>query len=228
MVFMELSPGLSVEEVEIPVFKTDIKAKKYIYLLSGTHGDEVEGVYVLQKYFEWLRSDDELEELPLIVIPILNVDGYKQGTIVNSHAVDLNSNYQTKDWSADFKKDKYNPGPSANSEPENQFLLKLFEKFEPGIVLSFHTWKPIINYNGQCKDIAEFIAKYNHYPISEDIGYPTPGSLGTYVPETYGTGVITFECPHFSEKLTLQDIWEQNEEPLKRLFTEGHLKNKLQ
>jgi protein MpaA len=228
MIFMEIPPGRSVEGMDIPAFKTDVKSKKWIYLIAGTHGDEVEGVYVLQKYFEWIKGNNELEELPIIVIPILNIDGYKQGTRVNSHAVDLNRNYPSEDWSSEFKKDKYNPGPKALSEPENKFLCKLFEKYTPGIILSFHTWKPIINFNGDSEDLAKVIAEECDYPISDYIGYGTPGSLGTFVPEKYDNcGVITYECPNFNDHLTLQDIWEENEAGLKKLFTDGLIQKKL-
>ncbi|MBL7664690.1 MAG: DUF2817 domain-containing protein [Bacteriovoracaceae bacterium] len=228
MNFVELKPGLSVEGVEIPAYKTETKAKKYIYLVGGTHGDEVEGVYVLKKYYEWLQSNTELEELPIVVIPILNVDGYKNGTRVNARAVDLNRNYPSKDWSPEFKKDRYFPGEAALSEPENQFLVKLFDKYKPAIVLSFHTWKPVINYNGDCGDIARVLSEENEYPVADYIGYPTPGSLGSFVPEKYNAGVITFECPNFDENKNLQQIWEENEVGLKKLFTDGLLQKKLQ
>ena len=57
MIFTPLTSGTSVEGVEIPAFKTDLNADKYLYLMAGTHGDEVEGVYVLQQLFEWLKGD---------------------------------------------------------------------------------------------------------------------------------------------------------------------------
>ncbi len=43
MIFSELENGTSLEGHPITVFKTDIKASKYLYLLAGVHGDEVEG-----------------------------------------------------------------------------------------------------------------------------------------------------------------------------------------
>ena len=129
MIFSPLKSGKTVEENEIESFKTDFSHKKYLYLMGGTHGDEVEGVYVMAQLFKWLQSDHSISELPIIAIPILNVDGYRAGTRVNSHAVDLNRNYPTKDWSGEFKKKKNNPGPSALSEPENIYLEKLFKKF---------------------------------------------------------------------------------------------------
>ncbi|MDA9793218.1 M14 family zinc carboxypeptidase, partial [Bacteriovoracaceae bacterium] len=167
------------------------------------------------------------DDQPIIVIPILNVDGYKAGTRVNSHGVDLNRNCATKDWSAKFKKAKYNPGPSALSEPENKFLDKMFKEYSPAIILSFHSWKPMINYNGDSQDIAEFLNQYNGYPATPDIGYPTPGSLGAYGPEKYDAGVITFECPPFSDELSLKQIWAENEVGLKKLFKNRHLITKL-
>lgn len=227
MIFTELSSGTSVHGEEIKAFKTDVKSAKFIYLIGGTHGDEVEGVYVLDQLFKWLRTDDKMDDQPIVCVPILNVDGYKAGTRVNSHAIDLNRNYPSSDWSPDFKKDKYNPGQNALSEPENQFLDSLFKSYPPGIVISFHSWKPMINYNGDSEDVALFIKSHNNYETSHDIGYATPGSLGTYVPENYGAGVVTFECPPFSDDLSLKQIWQENEIGLKKLFTDQILLPKL-
>jgi protein MpaA len=221
MIFTSLTSGKSAQGEAIEAFKTDIKAKKYIYLLGGVHGDEVEGVFVLKELFEWLKKDHDLNELPIIVIPILNIDGYRMGTRTNSHGVDLNRNLPSQNWSGEFKKDKYNPGKEAMSEIENQFLDKLFHKFPPGLILTFHSWKRLINYNGDVKDISDFIASFNNYEVTPDIGYSTPGSLGTYGPEKYNCPVITFECPVLEEDLSLNDIWQENEKGLKNLFNEN-------
>lgn len=220
MIFSELESGTSVEGHPIPVFKTDIKASKYLYLLAGVHGDEVEGVYVLKELFQWLKNEHTLKDLPMIVVPIVNVDGYKNQTRVNAHLVDLNRNLPTKDWTNTAKEPRYNPGPEALSEPENQFLVKLMDKFKPGFIMSFHTWKPILNYNGDCKDVAEFLHQYNNYEMSSDIGYPTPGSLGTFAVEKYNAPVLTFECPELkTHRESLKEIWAENEEGLKKFLS---------
>ena len=227
MIFSELPSGKTVDGNEIEAFKTDIKAKKHLYLIGGTHGDEVESVYVLRQLFDWMKTEHAVKDLPIIVVPILNVDGYRAQTRVNAHGVDLNRNLPTSDWNKEFKKIKYHPGPAPLSEPENQYLCKLFEKYTPGFIISFHSWKPVINYNGDSQDIAMFISGFNEYPVAGDIGYLTPGSLGTYVPEKYKAGVITFECPTLEEKPSLKEIWKDNEEGLKRLFTENVIAKKL-
>ncbi len=228
MIFSEIEKGKSLEGLEIPVFKTDIKAQKYLYLIGGVHGDEVEGVYVLKELFQWLKTEHSLKDLPMIVLPILNVDGYHTNSRVNAHLVDLNRNLPTKDWSTVHAKPRYNPGPKPLSEPENQFLIKLFDKYRPGMIISFHTWKPILNYNGDCKDVAEYLAGFNSYEIASDIGYPTPGSLGTFGVEKYNSGVLTFECPELKKhKETLKEIWVENEQGLKGLFQSDLIWNKL-
>jgi protein MpaA len=220
MIFSELESGTSLEGHPIPVFKTDIKASKYLYLIGGVHGDEVEGVYVLKELFQWLKNEHSLKDLPMIVIPILNVDGYKNQTRVNAHLVDLNRNLPTKDWSTAHREPRYNPGPKALSEPENQFLVKLMDKYKPGFIMSFHTWKPILNYNGDCEDVARFLNQFNNYEMSSDIGYPTPGSLGTFAVEKYQSPVLTFECPELKKhRETLKEIWVENEDGLKKFFS---------
>ncbi len=220
MIFSEIEKGTSLEGIDIPVFKTDIKSSRYLYLLGGVHGDEVEGVYVLKELFAWLKTEHTLKDLPMIVIPILNVDGYRANSRTNAHLVDLNRNLPTKDWSTEHTKPRYNPGPKPLSEPENQFLVKLLDKYKPGMIISFHTWKPILNYNGDCKEEADFLAGFNQYEVASDIGYPTPGSLGTFANEKYNCPVLTFECPELKKhKETLKEIWEENEEGLKKFFS---------
>lgn len=227
MIFTQLTSGKSVEGNEIEAYKTDVQASKYLYLLAGTHGDEVEGVYVLQQLFNWLKDEHSLKELPIVVVPILNPDGYRAQTRVNSHAVDLNRNYPTQNWSSEYKKDKHNPGPEGLSEPENVFLDKLFNKFKPGFIISFHSWKPILNFNDDAEDVADYLASYNEYPTAGDIGYPTPGSLGTYAPEKYSAPVLTFECPLLSQGKSLKEIWDENEEGLKNFIQSELLQKKI-
>ncbi len=227
MIFTDLTAGQSVEDNPIEAYKTDVQADKYLYLMAGTHGDEVEGVYVLQQLFTWLKEDHAIEDLPIVVVPILNPDGYRAGTRVNAHAVDLNRNYPTQNWSPDYKKAKHNPGPKALSEPENKFLNKLFMKFNPGLILSFHSWKPLLNFNDDAEDVAEYLASYNEYEVAADVGYATPGSLGNYGPEKFNAPVLTFECPTLDDTNSLESIWKENEQGLKSFIQSELLKKKI-
>ena len=219
MIFIELPSGQTVERQDIKAFITEEPADRYIYLMAGTHGDEIEGIFVLQKLFSWLQSNHDITSLPIVVLPVLNVDGVQRETRTNAHGVDLNRNMPTKDWTTEHKSSRYFPGEKALSEPENKFIANLFQQYPPRLIISFHTWKPILNFDGSdAEPIAKFLGAYNNYKVQDYIGYPTPGSLGTFVKENYQGSVLTFECPEIDESKSLNDIWKENEEGLKKLF----------
>lgn len=219
MKFVELAPGTSVKGKSIHAYKSETNAPKYNYILGAVHGDEVEGAHLASELFKWLSSTTEVD-MPIIVVPVVNVDGFELNSRVNGNGVDLNRNLPSDQWTKEAREEKYFPGTAPLSEPENKYLVSLFEQYPPRFILSFHSWYPVINYNGACKEIAEFLASYNKYPIEADfLTHPTPGSLGEYGPQVHGSPVLTFECPVLSETTTLEGIWKENEEAFKKLFT---------
>ncbi|MFG1494581.1 M14 family murein peptide amidase A [Halobacteriovorax sp. ZH4_bin.1] len=226
MEFIKLESGKTVNNLEIEAFKNKVDSSRFIYLMAGVHGDEIEGVHCLKEIFSWLKNEVEID-LPLVVIPIVNIDGVNAGTRVNANGVDLNRNLPTQSWEGDFEEAKYNPGVAPLSEPENQYLDKLFKEYPPAFILSIHSWKPIVNYNGDCKDVAQLLARHNKYPIADDIGYPTPGSLGTYGSVDLAAPVLTFECPTIDTGITVEEVWQENEAGFKDMITSGILKRFL-
>lgn len=228
MHFNLLCQGVSVEGNFIPVYGSHLKHnKEAVYFIAGTHGDEPEGVYVLEKLFDWLKNSYHESNLPLIIIPTVNPDGLLKKTRTNANGVDLNRNLPTTDWNKEAKAPRYNPGNKPLSEPENQFLVNLFDHYNPKAIISFHAWKPIIDYNQNAKFIADFIAQHNQYEICDYIGYPTPGSFGTFLFERYQCPVITFECPEAKDKITFEQIWKENEAALKQLFIDKFFEKNL-
>jgi protein MpaA len=111
----------------------------------------------------------------------------------NGHGIDLNRNLPTKDWVGEFTNPRYNPGPAAASEPENRVLMKFIEDKKPKLIISLHSWHPVLNVNGDILPEAEKIAEFTNYKIDSDIGYPTPGCLGTYTGLERGIGTLTYE-----------------------------------
>lgn len=219
MNFVELTSGQSVKGNLIRAYKTEKHAAKYFYILGAVHGDEVEGAHMASELFKWLKETQEID-IPVVVVPVVNVDGFQLKTRVNGNGVDLNRNLPSKQWTPDAREEKYFPGVAPLSEPENKYLVSLFEQYPPRFIISFHSWYPVINYNGACKEVAEFLASYNKYPIEADfLTHPTPGSLGEYGPQALGCPVLTFECPVLSETVTLENVWRENEEAFKKLFT---------
>ena len=86
-------------------------------------------------------------------------------------------NLPTKDWSPEAKNPRYPPGPFAGSEPENQALVRLIETCRPVAILSAHSFSKVqVNINGPSREWGEKLSSLCGYPITEDIGYPTPGA----------------------------------------------------
>ena len=163
-----------------------------VLIIGGVHGDEIEGVALAMGLLErWLVQFDL--KLQITLIPMLNVDGVLNKTRVNANGVDLNRNLPTKDWTAEVLNPRYPPGPSALSEPENKALVKLIEAIKPNWILNLHSWKPMLNTNGNCEPLASDLHKWTGYPIEPTVGYSTPGCLGTYTGIERKMPTITYE-----------------------------------
>lgn len=163
-----------------------------VLILGGVHGDEIEGVIASQGLLAKFLQNYSYK-LQITLIPMFNIEGVLLKQRMNSRDVDLNRNLPTKDWSPEIKSPRYNPGPYPNSEPENQALVHWIEKEKPELILSLHSWNPVLNINGNCLKVAEVLSKWTGYHIDTDIGYPTPGSLGTYAGIERSSPVLTYE-----------------------------------
>ena len=153
---------------------------KPILLMGGVHGDEPLGVHLAQKTLQLLQTMTA-PVCPWVLIPILNVDGYKRGTRVNGRGVDLNRNYPSVSWSPEHEKERYNPGPTPGSEAEIKAVVKLIDQLQPRLIIHCHSWKPMIVAAGEPghRD-AERLSRSSGYKVVPEIGYPTPGSLSQY------------------------------------------------
>lgn len=163
-----------------------------VLILGGVHGDETEGVTAAEAILEHLHQSAPMK-LHITVVPRFNPDGVLLKTRGNGHGVDLNRNLPTKDWSPEAKTPRYSPGPAPGSEPENQALMKWLEQNPPKWLLSLHSWEPVLNVNGDCRAQAEIISKMTGYRIDDEIGYPTPGCLGTYAGLERSMPTLTYE-----------------------------------
>lgn len=177
----------------LPIIAYEFRNKgPEVLILGGVHGDEVEGVVAAQGLLSHFMTSFPYH-LNLVLVPQFNIEGVVNKTRGNARGVDLNRNLATKDWSAEVKTPRYHPGPHAGSEPENQALMKHLDEKKPRWVLSLHSWHPVLNVNGDCRAEAEVLAKYTGYKIDDDIGYPTPGCLGTYAGLERPCPTLTYE-----------------------------------
>ena len=93
-----------------------------------------------------------------------------------------------------MKRSDTGPGEQACSEPENKALVQWIHNNPVRLILSLHSWNPMINTNGNCSPEAEIMGKETGYKVTSDIGYPTPGSLGDYCGLERNIPVITYEA----------------------------------
>lgn len=189
-----------------------------ILLIGGVHGDEPEGVRLAEDLLVWLQKNHMLGVTfhSWLLIPCLNPDGYLRNNRLNGNGVDLNRNFPSRDWSAEKKSERYHPGPRPASELEVQSLVQLIQERRPRLIIHFHSWKPCVVYTGsQGKEAAEILGKGTGYSVQEDIGYPTPGSLGQYGWYERQTPVICIEAEAGSN---LKGIWPKFGNGLKELL----------
>ncbi len=156
-----------------------------VLVIGVFHGDEPQGEYLINQYLS------KKSQTNLLMIPRLN----SCDTRVNKNGVDLNRNFPTKNWEFSDK-NEYFGGTSPASEDETKFIINTVEKFNPKIILTLHAPYKIVNYDGgdiMGLEIVEKISKIMNYPIEPSIGYPTPGSFGTWAGIEKGILTITLE-----------------------------------
>lgn len=184
--------GATSTGLPIPAYRFGPAGAPDVLILGGVHGDEREGVEAcLGLLGRW--SENFAFRLRVTIVPALNVDGVMRHQRTNARGVDLNRNMSTNDWSPIVANPRYHPGPSADSEPETQALVRWLKDNKPVFILSLHSWNPVLNVNGACRHEAGAIAQWTGYKIEESIGYPTPGCLGTYCGLERDMPTLTYE-----------------------------------
>lgn len=207
----EIYKELSTEkrEIKISIFGNDDKNK--IAFIGGIHGNEPQGVYIVNKLIEYVnKTPNILKSKRILFIPSANPDSVIKSKRVNANGVDINRNFPAKNWQKSIKKDSYYSGNSPASEVETRILMNYLAKFNPKIIINIHSPYKVVNYDGPSLDLANFISKYNKYPVKGDIGYPTPGSFGSYYGFDKKIKVITLETSENKPNLE----WEKNKKAL--------------
>ena len=162
------------------------KIHNKVLVIGCMHGDEPQGEYLINEY---LKNNADTK---LLLIPCLNPDGVKAQTRVNSNGVDLNRNFPTKNWELTEKNNFYG-GNEPASEIETRFLINVIDEFKPELILTLHAPYKVVNYDGNALDIANKISEIIKYPVEASIGYPTPGSFGTWAGIERNIPTITLE-----------------------------------
>ena len=158
-----------------------------ILIIGVVHGDEPQGEFLINNYLKTHNIPTNI-----LFIPSLNPDGQQLQTRTNANDVDINRNFPTENWTLG-EKNRYFGGETPASEKETQFIINIIEKYAPKLIITLHTPFKIVNFDGEAREISEKIAKIFNYPTEESIGYPTPGSFGTWAGIERQIPTITIE-----------------------------------
>lgn len=179
--------GTSVDATPITVYLPD-SGSAGLVILASIHGDESETTIVVSEALRCIPEGD----LRAAVILCANPDGTLRGTRCNARGVDLNRNFPTSNWSADpvcYKSREsdardiaLSPGFAPASEPETTALIQLIDRLSPRAIVSLHSALACIDDAG-ASHLGKQLAERSGLPFLTEIGYPTPGSMGTWAGE---------------------------------------------
>ncbi|MCB9030541.1 MAG: murein tripeptide amidase MpaA [Deltaproteobacteria bacterium] len=201
--------GKSVSGIPLEVWMPSAEVEFLIF--AGIHGQEPESTLLLAKALRALAEPSP----NCAVILAANPDGLLRGTRANIRGVDLNRNFPAKNWSETPVKDYWvkreakevdlKTGGSPGSEPETQALISLIEKINPQHVITIHGPLGCID-DPEMSEIGKWMEKRTGLELIPDIGYPVPGSFGSWAKERE-LHVITYELP-------TESIWDMFEKHL--------------
>ncbi|MFG0258794.1 MAG: M14 family zinc carboxypeptidase [Phycisphaerales bacterium JB041] len=164
-----------------------------VLLVGGIHGDEPEGgrtIDAVEAYLRVLRPGATVR-----IVRDVNPDGTAAKTRHSANDIDLNRN-----WPATNFRPGSSRGPAPLSEPETRALHDEIERFGPDAVLVVHSSSrgPFVNFDGPAAELATVFASAaaatdRRWRVVPDMGYATPGSLGSYVGVDRGVPILTLE-----------------------------------
>jgi protein MpaA len=179
-------------------------SKQRILVLGAIHADEISAVSLTFRWLDFVdRQPDNsfVREYSFLFYPLINPDGFyvKPRTRTNSNGIDINRNFETRDWGGtaiSYWKSRANsdprrfPGRKAGGELETQVVQQAIETFRPQLIISVHAPYKVLDHDGPVTFTNELRSPL---PVSRLGSFP--GSLGTYAGIERNTPVITPELP---------------------------------
>ncbi len=178
-------------------------------LFAGMHGEEPETTVVLSRALRALEGD--LQRCAVVLGA--NPDGLVRGTRGNANGVDLNRNFPAANWQPDPVTHRWvveeasdvllSTGSGPGSEPETGALMGLIDALDPQRVIALHAPLACID-DPLGSSEAHWLGRETGLPVVPDVGYPTPGSFGSWCAERK-LPVITYEFPRKSVEALVID-----------------------
>jgi len=188
-----------------------------VYLIAGIHGDERPGVENVERMRDLLETES-LPNVRLRMVADANPDGTANDTRKNARGVDLNRNWPASNFSS-----AQGRGSAPLSEPETAAVFADMERFQPDLIIVLHAARrgPYVNYDGPARPLASRFADaaeevQEGWHAKGEMGYPTPGSIGSLVGVDRGMPILTVELKRGQEST---QAWPSLRAGLKAVLT---------
>lgn len=173
----------------LPIIAHERGDRGGLFVFGAIHGDEPESAVLCERFL--MR---EPLGRPVCIVPVVNPDGLRSKHKDNAAGVDLNRNFAARNFTTTHPAG-YFPGPHALSEPESAALAALVEARAPSVIVAVHQPFACVNWDGPADELAQLMGDACGLPLAPSLGYPTPGSFGSWAGVDLGIAVITLELP---------------------------------
>lgn len=176
-----------------------------VLVVGGIHGNEPEHAPAVDALVVRHRRIEP--RATIRVIRDVNPDGGAAGTRGNARGVDINRN-----WPASNFLPAAAHGPAPLSEPETALLHVEIRRFDPDLLVVLHSIAsgPFVNHDGPSEAsarafVAAAAASDPRWHVRPSMGYPTPGSLGTWagVDRDIPTLTVEFDRGHAPDQASV-------------------------
>ncbi len=174
-----------------------------VLVIATIHGDENAGTLIVGRFKKELEQRGGLlSGRKVLLVEMLNPDGFIRNQRTNANGVDLNRNFAA----ANRVNNRVN-GRSAFCEPESRVIDDLIKRYSPDRIIVFHEALNCIDYDGPGKSLADHMAGYCSLNVRK-LG-ARAGSLGAYAGESLGIPVITVELTDEDAGLGSRALWQR-------------------
>lgn len=197
--------GTSQQGRAIVAYSFGSGAKRLLFH-GALHGNERNTKGLMDAWIAELdaRPGDIPAGTQVVVIPLVNPDGYAANTRNNSRNVDLNRNFDTSDWKSDVQTVQGDPlpgggGMAPESEAESRALANYTRQYSPTFTLSYHSVAGYVIAN-TCGDSGSLAARYaaltgyrNQTGVSGAFSYEITGTYDDWMCQRLGLKSILIE-----------------------------------
>lgn len=193
--------GAAAEDEQAEAPRADARAgaeirggPRRLLIVGAVHGDEPASGEAVFELAARIGPASLVAGGRIVLLPVLNPDGLVSSRKNSARDVDLNRNFPARNFTRAHEPG-YDPGPAPLSEPESAVLAEVVAREAVDAIVAVHAPFACVNFDGPAAAWAEAVAAACGWPVRPNIGYPTPGSLGSWWGIDRGLPILTLELP---------------------------------